>query len=104
MLTARHIRRQHDADHGPAVVAGLDVELPAERARALLDGVVARPPPLAGAVVGDLRLDAAVPALGHPDRDPRRRAAPERLVPRLPNDLVETDAGVLREALGRLHV
>ena len=82
-------RRRPRRRPGPAASA------PAPRCRR------SSPPPLAGAVVGDHRLDAAVRRIERPGRDPRRRPAPERLVHRLADDLVERDLRVLGERLAR---
>src|SRR5207248_5625910 len=103
-LAACHVRRQQHADGRAPVLARIDVDGPAQRARALLDRVEARSPPLARAVVGDDRLDGPVPRLGDPDRDPGRRAPADRQVHGFTNDLVEPDLGVLREALAWVDV
>src|ERR1700756_3754288 len=95
MLTVSCVRRQRDADDGAAVLAGLDLDVPAERPGALLDVVVAGPAPLAGAVVGDHRLDAPIRLLDHANRDSLRRPAAQRLVHRLADDLVDADPRVL---------
>src|SRR2546423_2782585 len=84
------VPRQHDPNGGAAVLAGADAHPAVQRPRALLDRLEAPPPPLAGAVVGDLRRDLAV-GLFDADRDPGRRPAADRLVDRLPDDLVEPD-------------
>ena len=61
-------------------------------------------PPLAGAVVGDDRLDAAVARFDHAQRDPRRGPAPDRLVHRVADDLVQADPRVLGQRVGGFHV
>src|SRR5437763_16570278 len=104
MLTMRRVGRQRHAHRRAAVLAGLDLDAPAESPGLFLDVVVARPAPLARAVVRDHRLDAPVLGLGHADRDSRRRPAPQRLVNRLADALVEADARVLRQRLARLDV
>src|SRR2546428_1394365 len=77
----------------------LDANAPSQRHGALLDRLDACTPALTGTVIGDPRLDPAVFALGHRDRDPRGRAAPQRLIQPLTDDLVEGDLRLLREAL-----
>src|SRR5204863_1113728 len=103
-LTTGYVRGQHDVNRSAAVLAGLDVDAAAERAGALLDLVVAGAPALAGAVVRDYGFDPSVAGLGHAERDPVRRASPQRLVHGLANDLVEADASVLGQAVRSLEV
>src|SRR6186997_1769124 len=89
---------------GAAVLALLDGEAAVERRRALLDRDERRSSALALAVVGDDRLEAALGRLANLDRDAGRRAAANRLVQGLADDLVQTDLAFLGEALGVVDV
>src|SRR6266508_115817 len=98
------VGREDDADCRSAVLAGVDGEAPAERACTLRDRVEARSAALARRVVGDQRLDGAPGTLDHAHGDPRGRPAPDRLVQRLTDDLVDRDLRMLGEGLGAVDV
>src|SRR5918995_7524105 len=97
--TLAGVRRQQDADRRTAVGALLDREAAVEDRCPLADRVERGRAPLAGAVVGDDRLDLALLGVADHDRDLRRRPTSHGLVERLADDLVEPDLLLLPEAL-----
>src|SRR5215208_5347212 len=102
MLAARAcgIRRQLHADRRAAVGPRLDLELAAQRVRPLPDRLPGRPPALAGSVVADHELDAAIRELLDLHRHVRGWPAPNGGVERLADDLVEGRLRALGQLLG----
>src|SRR5947209_10058756 len=99
MLTALGVGRQEHVDGRAAVCALVDREPPVEGARPLGDRVEAPAAPLPRGVVGDGRVEAAVPGALHADRDPLRRATPDGLVQRFADYLVDARLGLLGQGL-----
>src|SRR3954452_3580666 len=104
ILAAGHVVRQHDADRRAALDPGLDVQLAVDRPGALGDRGEGRAGAVAGPVVRDHRVDRAVLAGGDRDRDARGRAAPDREVEGLADDLVERDLRLLGQRLAAVDV
>src|SRR5437879_2950236 len=103
-VSARYgVRRQHDKDGRPAVLALLEGQPAVERPRSFRELVQAAPAPLAGRVVGDARLEPSVVRLPHEDGQPLRRPAAHRLVQRLTDDLVQRGLRLLGESLSRFR-
>ena len=97
------VTRQDDAHGRAAVGACSNGHVTVQGPRPLLDRLEASSPALAGAVVGDLGRDLTVELLD-PDRDARRRPAPDGLADRLADDLIQPDLCVLRQVSGRLQI
>src|SRR5207244_6436366 len=93
-----------DADGRAAAFPLVDRQDAVQRSRPLLELVEATSTTLAGRIVGDRRLDAAV--LRPPRRDPQpsRGAATDGLVERLANVLVHGRLRLPREQIRRVHV
>src|SRR2546423_883713 len=102
MLPPARVRWQEES-HRRALLAGVDLDRAAECPRALLEHLERSPPSLTGSVVADRRLDPRIRSCDR-DRELGRRAAPDRAVEGLADDLVERRLRALAERLGGLDV
>src|SRR5687768_8094279 len=102
-LSPSRVCGQGDADDVAAFLARLGLERTVQWAYSLLDRLEGATTALAGGVVADEELDAAV--LRSVDRDADLPGiSPQRLVEQLADDRVERDLGVLADLLAGVHV